>query len=191
MFNVDTLNLTSTLKPRADNLIVLPLLKASSSFLIDTSENREQPERGLVLDVGPGGVGPETGRPVTVISQRGELVCFGRYAGMAWEIPGPKGPVKVLILRDAEVLLAASPETIEMVIHDDDPRKMHEAGLTCEHCASATGEEAVNRLRAIAGGKDPDAPAEAPAEPSAIEQERERLRAARAQDASEPASVAD
>lgn len=195
MFNVESLNLKTHWKPRGDMLLVLPFVKAGTYSILDAGENREQPEKGVVLAVGPGGVGPETGRPVPIVSRVGDPVCFGKYAGNNWEIPGPEGdrrPVKVFIMRDSEVMMAG--EDVELEIHDGDPRKIHEKGLICEYCPRVDGEAGVERLRLIAQGLNPDdtpGPAPEPTDEkvSAIEEERERLRQARERDASEPASV--
>jgi co-chaperonin GroES (HSP10) len=163
MFNVESLNLKIHQLPRGNRLLVLPLVKAGSSILIDMEENREQPEKGLVIAVGPGGVGAETGRPITVDSTVGELVAYGKYAGMKWtirhEVNGSAIDLPVFIMRDTEVLLAQPAETLDLVVHDDDPRKIHEAGMTCEHCQKIDGELGLERLRAIGKGEDPDAPA--------------------------------
>lgn len=90
--------------------------------------------RGVVLAVGPGGIAPETGKPVTVYSQVGELVQFGRYAGLATDLEGEKTLVPSFILRDCEVLTYRDAGTFDLTIHDDDPRRAHLAGLMCEHC---------------------------------------------------------
>lgn len=164
MFNVDSLNLTLPQTPRGNRLLVLPLVKARTGTLIDMEENREQPEKGVVLLVGPGGVGAETGRPIPVEARIGELICYGKYSGLKWEVTGPKGPVKVFVMRDTEVLLAQPPETVDLIVHDGDPQKIHETGLTCEHCPKVGGEAGLDRLQAIGRGEDPDADAALAAE---------------------------
>lgn len=180
MFNLASLHLTTAFQPRADNIIVLPLVKAGSSFIVTAGEDRETPEKGLVIAVGPGGIGPETGKPVPVESKLGELVTFGKYAGLAWEMAGPEGrPVKAFILRDAEVLLAMPADQVDLEVHAGHPIYIHERGLTCEHCAPVAGEAGVERLRMIAGGLDPDAPGVKAMEShgeNLIELERARLR---------------
>lgn len=172
MFDVQSLNLQIPQTPRGNRLLVLPLVKAGSSIVISMEENREQPERGLVIAVGPGGVGVKTGNPVPVESKVGELVCYGKYAGMKHEIAGPlekdgrSRPLMVYILADSEVLLAQPAETLDLVMHDDDPRKIHEAGYTCEFCPAAN----LAALREAAYG-DP-APVDVDA---AIAEERARV----------------
>jgi co-chaperonin GroES (HSP10) len=162
MLTVDDLNLKIPQVPRGNRILVLPLVKAGSSFLIDAGENREEPEKGLVIAIGKGGVGAETGHPIAVEASVGELVCYGKYSGLKFSIRhllnGQAFDLPVYIMRDTEVLLAQAPDTLDLVIHDGDPRKIHEATLTCEFCPRVDGEAAIERLRTIGRGEDPDAP---------------------------------
>lgn len=151
----DVLALVSTPeKPRGDRVVVVPLVKAGRSFLVDMEENREKPERGVVIAIGPGATGPETGRFVPVQASVGELVAFGKYAGLAFEVNGPTGAVNALIMRDSEILLFQDADSYELVIHDENPNRMHLAGFTCDACPSVSGEESLKRLREL-GGYDP------------------------------------
>lgn len=174
MFDVSSLNLTIPQKPRGNKILVLPLVQAGLGFLIDAEDNREHPEKGLVLKVGPGAVAVESGRAIPVESRVGELVAYGKYAGQKWEVDGPaaadgrRQPVTVFIMSDSEVMLSQDASELDLVVHDGDPRKIHERGRTCEFCPRETGEAGLDRLRAIAAGDDPDA---------AIEAERRRASA--------------
>ncbi len=184
MFDVQALlgQLQTGWTPRDDRVIVLPLLAATPSadgLIVMTDQNRERPLQGIVLAVGPGGTGPETGRPVPVTSTPGELVAFGRYAGLDFEVASPQGLIKVLILRDCEVLLAREAGSYDLVVHDEHPGKMHEVGHVCDLCAPARDLEA---LREAAYGTPPptleaEQPEGAPETTGAtIAAERERLR---------------
>lgn len=184
--------------PSDDRIVALPLLQATPSAegtvgILLTDQNRERPVLGIVLAVGPGGTAPETGRPVTVKSQVGELVAFGRYAGMDFEASTPQGYAKVLILRDCEVLLRRAPTDYELVVHEDNPAKMHEAGHVCDLCRPKVD---VAQLQDVAYGDviDAEAPAEPAVDPAAeeaarqgIEAERDRLRQLREGEWKEPA----
>lgn len=173
MKDVKDLPISTQLKPRGDRLVVLPFIKAGSSFLINMEENREKPERGIVVAIGPGGVGAETGKPTPVDAKIGELVCYGKYAGLAFEVAGPDNyPVNVFIMRDSEVLLYQDAGTFEMVMHDNDPRKVHEAGLTCEHCEQVKVN--IDVLRDVAYGEPAAAPDPADTE-ALIASEKDRL----------------
>lgn len=177
MFKVADLHLTITQEPRGAGLFVLPLLDARRGILIDMEENRERPLKGIVVAVSKGGRAPETGNPVEVLSKVGDLVDFGKYAGLLYQVDGAwrlidkdgDRPLKLFIMRDTEVLAFQPEGTYDLIIHDGDPGKMHLAGLTCEHCPTVAGEAGVNRLRDIAAGNDPDAPAD-----DAVAQERAR-----------------
>lgn len=124
-------------RPRGDRIVVLPLMHATSSQagLILSDANRERPESGVVVAIGPGLTSPETARFVPVESRVGELVSYGRYAGQDFDAPGgPDGPVRVIVMRDCEVLLAKAPGEYVLVQHEGDPRRVHEDGLCCAHC---------------------------------------------------------
>ena len=177
MFSVKDLHLAITMRPRGAGLIVVPLLEARRGLLVDMEENREKPLKGIVVAKSAGGTAPETGRPLEILSAVGDLVAFGKYAGLVYhfEVPVPDGDpriVKAYIMRDSEVLASQEEGTYDLTIHDGDPNKMHLAGLTCELCETVQGEAGLERLRAIAGGLDPDAPA--PSEDELIAKERDR-----------------
>lgn len=171
MFDVRSLNLTIRQFPRADRILVLPLVQASSSPILDMEPNREQPEKGLVLAVGPGGIGVQTGRAIPVLATVGELVVYGKYAGHKWEIDGPPDadgrvrPVVAYIMSDAEVMLFQPADTLDLIVHDG--LRIHEVGKTCEHCPGPD----LKRLQALARGDDPNVPVDLDA---AIAAERAR-----------------
>lgn len=158
MFNVKDLNLTFPQKPRGDRLFVIPLVQARRGQIIDMEENRERPVRGVVIAVSDGGQAPETGRPIVVETEVGELIDFGKYAGLAYELEGPTGPVKVFIMRDAEVLASQAAGTFDLTVHEGNPNKMHLAGLTCEECKHTAVDLIALQEVAYGGGLDPDAP---------------------------------
>jgi co-chaperonin GroES (HSP10) len=182
-------NLNLKWRPRDDRIVVLPLLAANPSMdgviVLPSDTNRERPMNGIVLAVGPGGVGPETGREIPVKAKPGELVAFGRYAGMEFEVSGPKGQTKVLVMRDCEVLLAREPDSYTLITHEDNPAKMHEEGFVCDLCAPPTVD--LDQLKRAAYAAPETSEAESSAAPAideaeearargAIEAERQRLR---------------
>lgn len=155
MFHVSDLKLAFIQKPRGAGLFVLPLLEARRGLLIDMEENRERPLKGVVIAISEGGTAPETGRPLEILSKVGDLVDFGKYAGLAYQLDGPGDkPIKAFIMRDTEVLASQPEGTYDLTIHDDDPAKMHLAGLTCESCSTAVDLDA---LKEAAYGKEIDA----------------------------------
>jgi co-chaperonin GroES (HSP10) len=136
MFQLSDFNLTVHDKPRGDTIFVLPLVHAvrSEHGLITTEARREQPVMGVVLAVGPGSVSVETGRPIPVLSQPGEFVKIPHFAGLDDEAEHETGAVPTVLLRDHEVLAYRDIGTFELEIHENDPRKAHLKGYTCEHC---------------------------------------------------------
>jgi len=145
---IEALNLALHERPRGDRIVVLPLAPARTGLIVDAEANRDKPERGIVLAVGPGGVGAETGRDIPVLSQVGELVTHGKYAGMAFEVTGPRGALRAIVMRDCEVMLSQAPGEYEVEAHDGDPRKMHLVGQLCADCPTADLSAVRDTLRA-------------------------------------------
>jgi co-chaperonin GroES (HSP10) len=144
---LDVLNITNAKAPVRDKLLVLPLQQGSfSRLIVDMTENREYPMFGIVLAVGPGTVGSETGRPIAVEAQPGDLIGFGRYAGLALDVLGPdERPLRLLIMQDQERLVS-QPAGTYTLDHLDDLRHVHETGLTCEFCPRADLSEERQRV---------------------------------------------
>lgn len=188
---IDSLGMENT--PAGGRLLVFELAKASTSFIIDIEENREKPEPGIVLRIGQDGVGPETGRLVPVVSKPGDVVWYGRYAGLRTTVEGPaddegrRKPVPVLLMQDSEVLMRRDdPSTYRLVMHDNDLRKVHREGLHCEHCPVEKVD--LDALKKLAAGEDDVIDAKvvdeaAPEDPEQrrkfIEEERARVLAER------------
>lgn len=174
MFNVSELiaSLNVLDLPAQDELIVLPLVKANRNLIVAVGEEREKPLRGIVLRVGPGGVAPETGRPVTMTRRVGELVLFGRYAGQSIDIDCSLGTIEAYLMRDVEARAYRPADSFDLEAHaDGDPRHLHLLGMTCEHCPSADLSAEREQLR------EEERQASSS---SLIEGERERLRQERA-----------
>lgn len=121
----------TTWQPLADQIIVRPLIAADRTagglFLAET--HRERPQHGVVVAAGPGAYEGGQFTPTTVSA--GDLVAFGKYAGVEFEVDGQP----VLLMRDREALARKLPGTFELVEHEVSSRTVvHEAGHTCEHC---------------------------------------------------------
>lgn len=177
--------------PSNDLSFLLPLVDATPKVgefgFVITDQNREYPTAAIVVKPGQGGIAPETGRLVPVTLERGELLLIGKHAGIATAVPSSKGYLRLLLARQFEVLARKEPGTFEVIIHDGDPAKMHEAGYTCDSCPQPKVDLGV--LKDVAYG-DPvpqddgttpltDAPALDPSQEevarAAIAAERERL----------------
>lgn len=184
MMTVDALiaSLSFKLLPRQDYVLVLPFAKATSGLIIQTAENREEPEAGIVLAVGPGKVGRESGSFTPVEAHIGEIVWYGRYAGVDFSVMGPAGPVRTLLMIDSTVMGYEPAGSYAITVHGDDPRKVHRAELLCDDCPKPERSfQEVERERLLAERREQDDAK------VAIEAERERLRSAR--EVPEPAKI--
>ena len=89
------------LQPLGDRLIVEVLEEesttASGIVLPDTAQ--EKPQRGKVLEVGPG-PRDEDGKRIEMDVAKGDVVIFSKYGGTEIKI----GADEVLILRESDVL---------------------------------------------------------------------------------------
>lgn len=190
-------------QPLRDRILVAPLAVASRSrggiHLAETSHEREQPQQGIVLLIGPGGFSHGVRLPMTV--RRGDCVAYGKYSGQEFTI----GDRRVLNMAEAEVFTRLPVGCFQVKEHDN-PKDNHLVGDWCDLCASPAELEAkaalaeerkrlvADRLAAAAAEHiaalntddvdrlaepSPSADAEVEAR-SALDAERERLRVARA-----------
>ncbi len=124
-------------QPLADQILVRALIPAdrtATGLLILPENNRERPQQGIVVAVGPGAFVEGVGL-VTPQVDAGDLVAFGKYAGIDFELDGEP----VLLMRDREALARKVAGTYELVEHEiaygvGTRRVAHEAGRLCEHC---------------------------------------------------------
>jgi chaperonin GroES len=138
---------------RGDQLLVRPLLTADRTHggLFIPDDARERPQKGVVLAVGPGLASELSGNITPCQSNVGDLVLFGKYAGMAEDL----GDEQVIIMRDQEALCAKPAGSYTLVEHIDGRGRpvFHEEGLTCEHCPGVD----LSALRELAGDALPAA----------------------------------
>jgi chaperonin GroES len=96
------------LQPLGDRLIVEVLEEeattASGIVLPDTAQ--EKPQRGKVLEVGPG-PRDEDGKRIKMDVEKGDEVIFSKYGGTEIKL----GADQVLILRETDVLAKVTPQT--------------------------------------------------------------------------------
>jgi chaperonin GroES len=101
----------TTVEPLGDRVMVqvLPEPEQSAGGVHIPDSARERPQRGLVVEVGPGRSEVSGGQFILVplMIDQGDTVLFSKYAGT--EVPGPGvgGPmdrVQHLLLREADVL---------------------------------------------------------------------------------------
>ncbi len=89
------------LRPLADRLVVKPLEqeeeKRGGIIIPDTA--KEKPEKGEVVEVGPGKL-DENGKRVAPEVKKGDRVLFGKYAGTEIKVDGQE----LMILREEDVM---------------------------------------------------------------------------------------
>jgi chaperonin GroES len=90
-----------TLKPLGDRVLVKPAPKEekTASGLYISSGAQEKPQRGKVLEVGPG-PRDEDGKRIKMDVEKGDEVIFSKYGGTEIKV----GVDEVLILRESDVL---------------------------------------------------------------------------------------
>ncbi len=89
------------LRPLADRLVVKPLAqeeeKRGGIIIPDTA--KEKPEKGEVVEVGPGKL-DDNGKRVAPEVKKGDRVLFGKYAGTEIKVDGQE----LMILREEDVM---------------------------------------------------------------------------------------
>lgn len=93
----------ATIHPLADRIKVLPLLpqdKTKGGIIIPDA-HKDRPVEGIVLAVGRGKL-LDSGVLVPIEVEEGDVVQFGRYAGI--HVPDDDLGLDVILMRDEEVL---------------------------------------------------------------------------------------
>ncbi len=70
-----------TIKPLSDHILIEPVSgkeKTDSGFFVPQSSNKEQPEQGKVIEVGPGKM--VKGERVPMEVKVGDIVIFSKYS---------------------------------------------------------------------------------------------------------------
>lgn len=90
----------ASIKPLSDRVLIRPVEaeeKTSSGIIIpDTA--KEKPQRGTVVEAGPGRV--ENGTKIDMSVSKGDEVLYGKYAGTEVTLDGED----YLIMRESDIL---------------------------------------------------------------------------------------
>jgi chaperonin GroES len=90
----------ASIKPLSDRVLIRPVEaeeKTSSGIIIpDTA--KEKPQRGTVIEAGPGKV--ENGNKIDMSVSKGDEVLYGKYAGTEITLDGEE----FLIMRESDIL---------------------------------------------------------------------------------------
>ncbi len=90
------------LRPLADRIIVKPVAKEEMSkggIILPDTVDKERPEQGEVMDVGPGKL-LENGARSSMSVKQGDKVLFKKYAPDEFKIDG----VEYLVLSESDVM---------------------------------------------------------------------------------------
>jgi len=89
------------LRPLADRLVVKPLEQEEEKHggIIIPDTAKEKPEKGEVVEVGPGKL-DDNGKRVALEVKKGDRVLFGKYAGTDIKVDGKE----LMILREEDVM---------------------------------------------------------------------------------------
>lgn len=147
----------ATWQPLNDNILVLPLIEAdrTSGGILLAEATRSRPQQGVVVAVGEGAYDAGTFVSPTLVA--GDLVTFGKYAGVDFEIDGQP----VLLMREREAMARKPAGTYTLIEHNI-PHGLsvrtvaHEAGQVCEHCPKPAPSAVIaeERARLVLGSLD-------------------------------------
>ncbi len=91
-----------SLRPLGDRVVLKPIEaeETTASGIVLPGKEKEKPQQGEILAVGPGGV--VDGKEVKMEVKVGQKVIYSKYAGTEVELDGEEN--KVIILRQNDVL---------------------------------------------------------------------------------------
>lgn len=124
--------------PKNDSIFVLPLQEADRSRggIIAPDDSRQRPQKGVVLAIGAGLWDAEQQQLYPVECGIGDLVTYGKYSGVVFEIEG----IEILVVRNIEISARRHAGTYELQTHHVDVgglgerRVYHEQHTFCEFC---------------------------------------------------------
>jgi len=125
----------ATVYPLGDRLKVLPLRPAEATaagiVMPETSDVRERPLAGIVLAVGRGRE-TDNGYVVELECEEGDVVHFGRYAGIY--VYDESIEQDVILMREDEALGRQRFQDLELVNHDGYAARHVPGDPRCEQC---------------------------------------------------------
>jgi chaperonin GroES len=89
------------IRPLGDRVIVEAMAQqtSKSGIIIPDTANKEKPQQGKVVAVGPGRLS-DAGERLSPEVKEGDVVLFGKYSGTEIEV----GSNELLILRESDIL---------------------------------------------------------------------------------------
>ncbi len=88
------------IKPLADRVIIkaLPMEEKTKSGIYMPDTAKEKPQRGTVVEAGPGKV--ENGTKIDMSVKKGDEILYGKYSGTEVTLDGEE----FLIMRESDIL---------------------------------------------------------------------------------------
>ena len=92
----------TSVKPLGDRVIIQELSaeETRGGIIIPDTANKEKPQQGTVIAVGPGRISETSGDRIAPEVKKGDTVLFGKYSGTEVEIDGQD----LLILEEKNIL---------------------------------------------------------------------------------------
>jgi chaperonin GroES len=91
------------IKPLSDRVVLEPISveeKTASGIVLPDTAEKERPEQGKVVAIGPGKVVPEIGKRVPMTIKVGDVVLFTKYGPNEVKVDGKE----YLIAREEDIL---------------------------------------------------------------------------------------
>lgn len=93
------------IKPLRDKILLEPLHeeKKRGGIILPETVEKERPERGKVVAVGPGRT-DEKGKKIPLDVKKGDIVLFSKYGPHEFKVDLPTGEKKYLIAEEKDIL---------------------------------------------------------------------------------------
>lgn len=93
------------IKPLHDRVVIQPLKeeKKKGKIILPETVEKERPEKGKVISVGPGKL-DENGKRIPLDVKIGDIVLFTKYGPSEIKIDSPSGEKEYLIAKEEDIL---------------------------------------------------------------------------------------
>ena len=93
------------IKPLGDRVLIEPLReeKRKGGIILPDTVEKERPEKGKIVAVGPGKV-DDNGKKIPMSVKKGDKVLFTKYGPNEIKIDSPAGEKEYLIAREEDIL---------------------------------------------------------------------------------------
>lgn len=93
------------IKPLYDRVVIQPLTeeKKKGKIILPETVEKERPEKGKIISVGPGRL-DENGKRIPLDVKKGDIVLFTKYGPNEIKIDSPSGEKEYLIAKEEDIL---------------------------------------------------------------------------------------